>query len=309
MRNIVLISHGPMAGAVKASLEMIVGEQPNVHAVSLKPDGDDIQFEHDFMVKMAELDGATVVLADLLGGTPCNVALKNFSDDESVTIIAGLSLPLALEATMNEGLSSTELAKLGKTATVDAKACLESAAVNQEAASSEVDLDKFAEYKGKANLVNVRIDERLIHGQVAGIWSTSLNTQRIIVANDEAAADDLQKSSLRMAAPSSMRLSVLAVEEAAKNIMAGKYGKQRVFLLFKQPADVLRFIEAGGKLEQLNVGNMSHKDGAREVTKSIKVMPKEEEIFKAIDAKAVKITAQLVPSEPSIDFMEKLNKI
>ncbi len=76
----------------------------------------------------------------------------------------------------------------------------------------------YEAYKGKENIVNVRMDERLIHGQVAGIWAPSLHTQRIIVINDEAAADSLQKSSLIMAAPTSMRLSVLPVESAAKKI-------------------------------------------------------------------------------------------
>lgn len=54
---------------------------------------------------------------------------------------------------------------------------------------------------------------------------------------------------------------------------------------------------------------MSYKEGSKEVTKSIKVMPEEEGIFQKIAAGGVKITAQLVPSEPAIDFMEKLNKI
>ncbi len=120
----------------------------------------------------------------------------------------------------------------------------------------------------------------LIHGQVAGIWSTSLNTQRIIVANDEAAADPLQKSSLRMAAPTSMRLSVLPVATAAKNIRAGRYGKQRLFLLFKNPQDVLRYIEADGPIKAINVGNMSYKDGAREVTKVFKWCQKKNQSLK-----------------------------
>ncbi|ALS03342.1 PTS mannose transporter subunit IIAB [Enterococcus silesiacus] len=155
-------------------------------------------------------------------------------------------------------------------------------------------------------MVNTRIDERLIHGQVAGIWSTSLDTQRIIVANDEAASDPLQKSSLRMAAPTSMRLSVLPVAKAAENICAGKYGKQRLFLLFKNPTDVLKFLDAGGPIETVNVGNMSYKEGAREVTKSIQVLEAEEAVFESITSKGVNITAQLVPNDPAIDFMKKL---
>ncbi len=68
----------------------------------------------------------------------------------------------------------------------------------------------------------------------------------------------------------------------------------------------MRFVEAGGPIKSINVGNMSYKEGAREVTKSIQVLPEEEPIFEAIAAKGVTVTAQLVPNDPSIDFIEKL---
>lgn len=311
MKNIVLVSHGQMAAGVKATLEMIVGKQEHVHVVSLKPDGDDRQFEADLQEEMKTLNGPTLIIADLLGGTPCNVALRNYLEDDQVAIIAGMSLPLVIEATLNTQATSTELVKAAQGAVADVKAEMattqEDVAETTEAAPASVDdLSQYQAYAGKANIVNVRIDERLIHGQVAGIWSTSLNTQRIIVINDEAAQDPLQKSSLRMAAPSSMRLSVLTVAEAAKNVQAGKYGAQRIFLLFKNPTDVLRYLKAGGELTTVNVGNMSYKEGTREVTKSIQVTKAEETVFEDIAKRQIKITAQRVPNDPVVDFMEKL---
>ncbi|GAB2021670.1 PTS mannose/fructose/sorbose transporter subunit IIAB [Pseudolactococcus yaeyamensis] len=306
MRNIVLISHGSMARGVRASLEMIIGHQDYLHVVELPEDGDDIQFENALNDKMKALNGSTLIIADLLGGTPCNVALKHYSDLSTVDVIAGMSLPLVLEAAVNETLTVDGLVSLGQQSVVNAKGALKEVTTKE---TEQLDLSEFEAYQGKANIVNTRIDERLIHGQVAGIWTTSLNTQRIIVINDAAATDPLQKSSLRMAAPSTMRLSVLSVAKAAETINSGKYGLQRLFLLFKNPTDVLAFINAGGQLETLNVGNMSYKEGSKEVTKSIKIMPEEEKVFKEISGKGINISAQLVPSEPSIDFMAKLNKI
>ncbi|MGX7737979.1 PTS sugar transporter subunit IIB, partial [Enterococcus faecalis] len=74
--------------------------------------------------------------------------------------------------------------------------------------------------------------------------------------------------------------------------------------LFKNPKDVLRFIEAQGPIKTVNVGNMSYKEGAREVTKSIQVLPEEEQIFETIASKGVTVTAQLVPNDPVVDFMK-----
>ncbi|MCD5116812.1 PTS mannose/fructose/sorbose transporter subunit IIAB [Enterococcus faecalis] len=306
MENIVLISHGSMAEGVKVSLEMIVGRQEHVHTVSLRPDSDNLQFEKELNEKMKALNGTTLIIADLLGGTPCNVATKNYLNVDGVEIIAGMTLSVVIEAVVNQQASLKELVCLAQENIVDVKAGMNQAEQEISEASKEKELSNYSQYAGKENIVNTRIDERLIHGQVAGIWSTSLSTQRIIVANDEAATDPLQKSSLRMAAPSSMRLSVLGVEAAAKNIQSGKYGKQRLFLLFKNPKDVLRFIEAQGPIKTVNVGNMSYKEGAREVTKSIQVLPEEEQIFETIASKGVTVTAQLVPNDPVVDFMKKL---
>lgn len=306
MENIVLISHGSMAEGVKVSLEMIVGRQEHVHTVSLRPDSDNLQFEKELNEKMKALNGTTLIIADLLGGTPCNVATKNYLNVDGVKIIAGMTLSVVIEAVVNQQASIKELVCLAQENIVDVKAGMNQAEQEISEASKEKELSNYSQYAGKENIVNTRIDERLIHGQVAGIWSTSLSTQRIIVANDEAATDPLQKSSLRMAAPSSMRLSVLGVEAAAKNIQSGKYGKQRLFLLFKNPKDVLRFIEAQGPIKTVNVGNMSYKEGAREVTKSIQVLPEEEQIFETIASKGVTVTAQLVPNDPVVDFMKKL---
>ena len=288
MENIVLISHGSMAEGVKVSLEMIVGRQEHVHTVSLRPDSDNLQFEKELNEKMKALNGTTLIIADLLGGTPCNVATKNYLNVDGVEIIAGMTLSVVIEAVVNQQASIKELVCLAQENIVDVKAGMNQAEQEISEASKEKELSNYSQYAGKENIVNTRIDERLIHGQVAGIWSTSLSTQRIIVANDEAATDPLQKSSLRMAAPSSMRLSVLGVEAAAKNIQSGKYGKQRLFLLFKNPKDVLRFIEAQGPIKTVNVGNMSYKEGAREVTKSIQVLPEEEQIFETIASKTKK---------------------
>ena len=306
MENIVLISHGSMAEGVKVSLEMIVGRQEHVHTVSLRPDSDNLQFEKELNEKMKALNGTTLIIADLLGGTPCNVATKNYLNVDGVEIIAGMTLSVVIEAVVNQQASIKELVCLAQENIVDVKAGMNQAEQEISEASKEKELSNYSQYAGKENIVNTRIDERLIHGQVAGIWSTSLSTQRIIVANDEAATDPLQKSSLRMAAPSSMRLSVLGVEAAAKNIQSGKYGKQRLFLLFKNPKDVLRFIEAQGPIKTVNVGNMGYKEGAREVTKSIQVLPEEEQIFETIASKGVTVTAQLVPNDPVVDFMKKL---
>ena len=70
-------------------------------------------------------------------------------------------------------------------------------------------------------IVGNRIDGRLIHGQVANLWTTKLNISRIMVVDDEVAENAIEKSGLKLATPAGVKLSVLPVAKAAENILAG----------------------------------------------------------------------------------------
>ena len=155
-------------------------------------------------------------------------------------------------------------------------------------------------------IVGCRIDGRLIHGQVANLWTTKLNISRIMVIDDEVAQNDIEKSGLKLATPHGVKLSILPVAKAAENILAGKYDSQRLFIVARKPDRFLRLIEAGVQLETLNVGNMSQSDETRAITRSINVVDADVEDFNKIHEKGVKITSQMVPNDTAEDFMKLL---
>lgn len=158
-------------------------------------------------------------------------------------------------------------------------------------------------------IVHVRIDDRLIHGQVAAFWCNALRVNRIMVANDKIANDDLRKSMLRMAAPPGIRTSLISLEKAANNINAGKYEGQRVLLIFESPQDAVELINLGVKLDTINVGNLAHKEGAIQIKSNIKVVEEEIEAFKKLNEMGVVLTAKMIPDDPETDFMPYLNKV
>lgn len=106
-------------------------------------------------------------------------------------------------------------------------------------------------------IIAARIDGRLVHGQVANLWTTKLGPTRIIVVDDDAAKSDVEKSGLRMATPDGVRLSVLDTERAAKQILDHRYDSQKVFLVAKRPETYLALVKAGVPIKEINVGNMS----------------------------------------------------
>ena len=111
----------------------------------------------------------------------------------------------------------------------------------------------------KINLV--RIDDRLIHGQVATVWSKEANAQRIIICSDEVAKDQIRKTLLLQVGPPGVKVSVVDVAKAVRVYNNPKYEKDTVFFLYTCPQDVLRMAEAGVPIKSVNIGGMAFKTG------------------------------------------------
>ena len=157
-------------------------------------------------------------------------------------------------------------------------------------------------------IIGVRIDGRLIHGQVANLWTTKLNISRIMVVDNVVCDNAIEKGGLKLATPSGVKLSVLPVEKAAANILAGKYDSQRLLIVAKKPETLYELVEAGVPIEEINVGNMSHSATTKSITKSINVDDNDINYFNKLNEKGVKLVAQMVPSDKAEDFMSILTK-
>lgn len=153
-------------------------------------------------------------------------------------------------------------------------------------------------------IIHIRIDDRLIHGQVATMWTNNLGATRIMVINDEVANNDLQKSVLRMAAPSNVSTSIITRETALKNISSGKYEGQKVFIVVKSPLDLLYLVKNGLEIKKINVGNMSSKSNTEVIRPSISVTQEEKEAFKELIGMGVEITAIMTPTDPLVYLKE-----
>lgn len=155
-------------------------------------------------------------------------------------------------------------------------------------------------------IIHIRIDDRLIHGQVALFWTNVLKVTRIMVINNEIAADDLQKSLLRIAAPANVNTSILTQDKALENIQAGKYEGQRVLIVVKSPADILYLAEHGLDISSLNIGNMSGRDNTTPVRQNINVTPDEMKAFQQLLAKGIEITAVMTPNDATVYLTDLL---
>ena len=151
-------------------------------------------------------------------------------------------------------------------------------------------------------LVLVRIDCRLIHGQVTEAWIPFTKADYLVVANDEAAEDFWQRSIMKTAVPPEIDLAIYSVREAADNLNGGAWERRKVILLFGNCLDALRSLKAGLRFDHLNIGNISCAPGRHEVTCSVSLGDSDIEYLRQIHDMGVRIEARRIPFEKSIDL-------
>lgn len=159
-------------------------------------------------------------------------------------------------------------------------------------------------------IANVRIDERLIHGQVAAYWTNTLNATRIMVIDDICASDQIQKMALKMAAPKTVKLSVLTIDKAIERLSdPTKYVGERLFIIMGSTETLRKIIEKGYLFTEVNVGNISGKFDTKQVIRSVAVNKRDVENLNFAFSKGIKIAQQMIPSEEKKDMMKLLEKV
>src|SRR5699024_6077659 len=109
-------------------------------------------------------------------------------------------------------------------------------------------------------IIKMRIDDRLLHGQVAYSWKSALSYDAIVIADGNAANDEVRKMALKMSNPDGVRLAIRNVEDAAKLVKNPKLQSMKVFVIFSNPKEAFEFIEMIDEEPVLNIGGMQKKD-------------------------------------------------
>lgn len=103
------------------------------------------------------------------------------------------------------------------------------------------------------NILLTRIDNRLIHGQVATQWSSYLGANLLLVANDKVAGDPMRQGLMDMAAPAGAQTRYFTIEKTI-NIIGKAADRQLIFIICENPQDVLKLVEGGYRLKKSTLG-------------------------------------------------------
>jgi len=158
------------------------------------------------------------------------------------------------------------------------------------------------------DMVLVRIDDRLIHGQVVENWMKFLKINHVVVVNDFVASDRMQKTLFSMAVPDHAKISILTIAQAKEMILNSQFEGDRAMLLLVSPQDVLNLINKGVRIKEVNIGGMHYSPDKKQILKAISVSKQDIQAFQELDKLGVHLEARMVPDDEKIDIMEIIKR-
>lgn len=314
---IIIATHGRAAEQLLKTTEMLLGEQDNVGYIDFIPGENTETLIDKYTRQLVSLTTSqgVIFLTDTWGGSPFNAATRLASEHSDYRVVAGVNIPMLIETLMarDDDPSLEQLVDIGLEAGREGVKAYQhpSSSVAEPATAAPVPpvSAPLPSQQGVMQLGLVRIDDRLIHGQVATRWTKETRVTRIIVVSDEVAADEVRKTLLKQVAPPGVTAHVVDVAKMLRVYANPNYAGERVMLLFTNPSDVLRVVEGGMAIQTVNIGGMAYRQGKTMVTNAVSVDQQDIDAFTQLAAKGIELEVRKVSSDTRLGMIDLLNKV
>ena len=150
------------------------------------------------------------------------------------------------------------------------------------------------------NILLTRIDNRLVHGQVATQWNSTLGSNLILVANADVASNTMRQNLMKMAAPAGVATRFFSLQKTI-DVIGKASPRQKIFIVAETPEDVLTLVKGGVPIKKVNIGNMHMSEGKRQVATSVADNDEDVAAFKVLQELGVELEIRRVPSTPVED--------
>jgi PTS system mannose-specific IIB component len=148
----------------------------------------------------------------------------------------------------------------------------------------------------------VRVDDRLIHGQVVAIWLRTLGAKRIVIVDDKTARDEFLREILVLAAPPGVPVEVHDVAAGTERVRDLVSDPEPVFVIMRSPVTALRMREAGIDFPLLNVGGIGAGPGRKPLYRNISASPEELEAMRRLEAMGTRVELRIVENDRPVMF-------
>jgi mannose/fructose/N-acetylgalactosamine-specific phosphotransferase system component IIB len=151
-----------------------------------------------------------------------------------------------------------------------------------------------------------RVDNRLVHGQIISTWMPHLRVKHFLIVSDTVPNNQLQMTMFRMAIPNERAFHSLTVLDAAKWLNDRRKSTESIMVLFESIADAARLFESGHPYPVLNIGNIHHESGKRQLTSAVYLSEEEVNCLQSLFQRGLRANIQTLPSESPIDLQRRL---
>lgn len=324
MVGIVLGSHGRFAEGIMESGQMIFGPQEDVAAVCLTPEMGPADFRarlNEAVASFSEPDNV-LFLIDLWGGTPFNQAsgLVQSSEGKDYAIVTGMNLPMLIEAYGNR-MGMTSAKEIAVAIYPEGRGGVRIQPEELEPQSAEAPAAPAAAAApagaippgtvlgdGHIKIAHVRVDTRLLHGQVATAWTKAIQPDRIIVVSDSVSQDELRRTMIVQAAPPGVKVHVVPMSKMIEVAHDVRFGNTKAFILFETPQEALEALEGGVDIKKINLGSMAHSVGKVVVSNAIAMGPEDVACLETLQSKGVEFDVRKVPTDSPENFAAMMQK-
>jgi mannose/fructose/N-acetylgalactosamine-specific phosphotransferase system component IIB len=154
-----------------------------------------------------------------------------------------------------------------------------------------------------------RVDERLIHGQVMVGWGNSLKFDRVVLINDQVAANKWERDLYLACVPPEMKATILPVDEGVAKILQNRFKGERIVILVDSPFDILRMVKKGVKIDSVNVGGVHSKRNRMKILPYLCLSPEEISAFKKIISAGIECECRDLPLAERHDLGSLFDKL
>lgn len=158
-------------------------------------------------------------------------------------------------------------------------------------------------------IVKIRIDDRLLHGQVAYSWKSALSYDAIVIASDSAANDDIRKMAIKLCCPDGVKLAIRSISDAATLLKNPKLASMKVFVICPNPESVHDLLQLIEERPAVNLGGMQMEPNKVLFSPAVYVNKEDIAYLDKIVASGINVEVQEVPSKSMKDYSSLRNKI
>jgi len=153
----------------------------------------------------------------------------------------------------------------------------------------------------------MRVDDRLIHGQVIAGWVRPLGIDRLILSSNSIANDQWMRKAYTLAVPGDVELSILSLDDTVEALRNSDQKEEKSMVIVESLVEAKNLIDHGLTIKKLNLGCIGYSEGKVEITPYIYLTRKEICLIKSIYNNGIVVEAQALPNSPAVDLLNVIN--